>query len=1160
MKTFFIHARKMKFSQLRLLLISTVLLIVYNGSSQNSGSYRVGRVVADSIIIRLDSVSIVPESFLLKNVGEDQFRLDPITAKLYILDSALLGVPLVFSYETYQLDFSKPLRHRDLSLIESPRHYATPKVNSLVTVADRQMDDQLITSGSISRGVSVGNAQDLVLNSSLNLQLVGKLSEDVEIAAVISDKNIPIQPEGNTQSIYDINNIFITIKLRDFLRVDAGDIDLLSPSDMFLKASRSVLGLKLDLHSDFKKNVRLKNSLGGGVAKGKFVRQSIAVQNGVQGPYKLYSQDGALGIVVVAASERVYVDGVLLKRGQENDYVIDYNTAELTFTPSMLMTSEKRVIVEFEYTDKHFSRINLFSYNELSMGKKWNLRVNFYQEQDLKSQSIQPELDDAQKLFLSTMGDDLAHCYYPYADSASNVSGRVLYCKKDTVVDGVLYHDVYEYCTVDSVRRYALGFTYMGTNKGSYRLLQSTANGRVFEWIPPEDGEMRGEYEPVILLSTPKLLQMATVSADYNYQKDCFVKMELAMSNHDQNTFSASDDGDNVGFAYFLDFCHNQPLLNKQNDTTTWRLLSSVRWQFIHKNFTAVESFREVEFARNFNLKEDYSSQCSEQFLEAEIGFRKQQQSITTYSVNWLSRLGNATALRNKVSSKNHFGKCDINTETSMLYTRDSLWRSRFWVSNNDFSYRIGSVVIGFVDKVEHNIFQGFHTDTLRADSYAFNDLSFFVRNSDTTLFQYAFSYKNRLDFDGRGSSMENVQQANELSALFAFDRLKNQHFAVNGTYRNQQILDTLEKSSSEHYFVGKLEYSGRFWKNAVVVSTYYEAGSGMEQKRQFTYIRVADGQGTHVWNDYNGNGIEEIDEFEVAAFQDQASYVKVWLSGTEYRNIYNSQFAQSIQLRPYAVWSNAKGFRRFMARFQDVAMFRSQMKNAQLNFNPFYAHLEDTSLVSRQLSFNNTLSFNNSASKFSADFTVQENQTKNLLYYGFESNTVSLQEIMLKSSPCKFLFLQTGYQHHRTENVSELMPSRCYQIEKHQGDLKVQTQFNNRYMTTIAYSYISKKNHQGGESVQEHKLMTTFDFRMLKRGVLSFSAQYIQIGGSIKQGTSLAYVMLEGLSCGRNAIWRVAYQMAVTEYLQLSLEYDGRASQGHRVVHTGNLTVKAQF
>lgn len=114
--------------------------------------------------------------------------------------------------------------------------------------------------------------------------------------------------------------------------------------------------------------------------------------------------------------------------------------------------------------------------------------------------------------------------------------------------------------------------------------------------------------------------------------------------------------------------------------------------------------------------------------------------------------------------------------------------------------------------------------------------------------------------------------------------------------------------------------------------------------------------------------------------------------------------------------------------------------------------------------------------------------------------------------------------------------------------------------MTTIAYSYISKKNHQGGESVQEHKLMTTFDFRMLKRGVLSFSAQYIQIGGSIKQGTSLAYVMLEGLSCGRNAIWRVAYQMAVTEYLQLSLEYDGRASQGHRVVHTGNLTVKAQF
>ena len=56
--------------------------------------------------------------------------------------------------------------------------------------------DGLTTSGSISRGVTVGNNQNSVLNSELDLQITGKLNDKVSLRASIQDANIPLQESG----------------------------------------------------------------------------------------------------------------------------------------------------------------------------------------------------------------------------------------------------------------------------------------------------------------------------------------------------------------------------------------------------------------------------------------------------------------------------------------------------------------------------------------------------------------------------------------------------------------------------------------------------------------------------------------------------------------------------------------------------------------------------------------------------------------------------------------------------------------------------------------------------------------------------------------------------------------------------------------------------
>lgn len=1127
-----------------------------------SGSWRFEVRTPCDMTLRVDTLSVVPGTFHIYDVPDSAFFLDEVSATLYLRDSSLLQKALLMSYSVFNVDFSSPVCHRSSSQMRVPTVRSVNPESSLATVADMTSDNQLYSTGSLSRGVTVGTNSDLVLNSSLNLQLSGKLSEDVSILASITDKNIPIQPEGTTKDIRDINSVFINIFYKDVAVLRAGDLEMRAPESDFLSVSKNLIGLDFTIRTSPKDKLSLSNVVGGGVSKGKFVRQNIIPQNGVQGPYKLYGKDNELNIVVVAGSERVYVDGVLLTRGQDNDYVMDYNTAEITFTPAMLITSEKRIVVEMEYSDRHYVRYNIYYYNEFLLGKKkqWKLNVNFYQEQDLKNQSIQPELTGDQKVFLSSLGDDESQALYMTADTIQFSADRILYCKVDTMVGGVAYDGVYVYSVSEQEVLYALSFTYVGSGKGNYVLLRSTSNGRVFGWVAPVDGVCQGDYEPVVQLTTPKLMQMATIAAAYNSSKGTSMLTELAISNSDRNIFSKLEDRDNVGFAYSLNARHCQWLGKDSLDLRRWQLNSVLGWQFVHKNFTAVESFREVEFARNYNLEDEYSSEHSEQMLSASLSVNQEDKQLIRYDINWFSRMKNVDVLRQEVNVKLRTRGLAFQTRTSFLVTRDSIQHSGFWGADNKLSYAFKKWEIGVTDLMEHNVFRDVRLDTLRSNTYAFNEFVAYLKSRDSAWCRYSLSYKNRLEFVPTAENLRLAQRIHEVTGRLQIEKLKNHHIALQGTYRNQQVRLERNEDGSEHFFVGNAEYNGRFLKNVLVLNTYYEAGTGLEQEKIFSFLKVAKGQGTHIWIDYDGDGIEDLGEFEVAAFQDEAEYVKVWLSGTEYQTTFNSQFTQSIQLRPAAVWANKQGLRRFVARFSDVAMFRSQVKQQNLGFNPFSMDLTDSNMVAKTMNFNNTFSFNKSTSPFAFDFVLQASQNKNLLYYGYEFNQSSTQQLVLKSAPCKALSLQVVGLRCVNENKSQCMEGRDFRVLQFGLSGGAHLQFQNRYVAEVKYSYRDKQNTESVEKVREQDVELSLSLKMAKKGVLTGSARYIGIAGNAGRNNAVSYQLLQGLAEGNNAVWSLSYQMAVSGYLQLMLQYDGRVSQGHKAVHTGGLTVRALF
>jgi hypothetical protein len=75
--------------------------------------------------------------------------------------------------------------------------------------------------------------------------------------------------------------------------------------------------------------------------------------------------------------------------------------------------------------------------------------------------------------------------------------------------------------------------------------------------------------------------------------------------------------------------------------------------------------------------------------------------------------------------------------------------------------------------------------------------------------------------------------------------------------------------------------------------------GSGQEQKLAYTYVQVPAGQGQYTWIDYNNDGVQQVNEFALATFQDQATFVRILTPTNEYIKTNNVQYNQTLSLNP---------------------------------------------------------------------------------------------------------------------------------------------------------------------------------------------------------------------------------------------------------------------
>ncbi|HLP12532.1 MAG TPA: hypothetical protein VK177_11420 [Flavobacteriales bacterium] len=1150
----------------KLLLALVFVCALVNANAQSN--FRTKNIILSNDTVKLDTLSIIPGSFKLtaNGITGNDYHIDWYKS-LFILHREPQGEIITTQYRVYPINFSQTFAHKtkkNFSIdkqnnLESFKYVGTPPGNDIFDT------EGLNKTGSVSRGINFGNNQNLSVNSSLNLQLSGKIKDDVNILASISDDNIPIQPDGNTAQLQDFDQVFIKVFTQKTSLI-AGDFWMRRPQGYFMNYNKRVQGIQLAQTFDKNKKWKYTFDVGGALSKGKFSRNVFNGTEGNQGPYRLKGAENEPFIIILAGTEMVYIDGQLLRRGLENDYTIDYNTSEITFTPKNLITKDRRIIVEFQYSEKNYARSIITTSHNIESAKS-RLFFNVYSEQDSKNQPLQQTLSDADKRIMAGVGDSIQDAFNSSVDSVAFNSNQILYKKVDTLG----YDSVFVFSVSPDSAFFKLQFTNVGAGNGDYVQSTFTALGRVYKWVAPDTigGFIvhNGNFAPVILLVTPKKRQMINAGWEYKPTKTAKFYIEGAFSNSDVNQFSKIHKRNDDGYALKTG---GEKVFRLKHDTTgkALELVATGNAEMVTQTFNRIERFRPVEFERNWNVDD---ALLNNNQLMADLGLtlRKKNYGHVGLSGNTFLVKNNYTGIMSRLHAQYKRNGWNLNGQGSYLMT-DGTRGTAFLRHNTQLSKNIKRFVIGFNDIHEDNrFFKPEKSDSTIAGSYRFYDWEAYAGTNDTLGNRFTVNYRQRTDWLNDSGKINKAAIGRQYGATAAFMKNPKNILRLRGGYRTLEIVDsTLSSQKGDNTIVGRIEHDLRLAKNFFTSSIFYEVSSGLELKREFIYIEVPAGQGTYTWNDYNGNGVKELNEFEIAAYPDQATYIRSFIPSNAYVRTYNNSFSHSISINPaYLIKSsNKKGFKKFISKFADMAYYKVERKTAndipEQAFNPFRTDIADTSLQSTNSSIRNIFYFNRSSSIFAVDYTVQQNNSKSLLSNGFELRKLYTNEVKSRLSIKRVFTLTTSYKDGQKVSSSDFLNGRNYKIDFYEIKPELAWQPGTNFRWSINYSYLYKQNklEGGGERTINNNYGTEIRFSTAEKGSIQANFNYVLIDYNGETNTALSFEMLDALKNGKNYTWSASWQQSLSKNLQLNLTYVGRKSENNKMIHTGGVQVRAFF
>jgi len=991
----------------------------------------------------------------------------------------------------------------------------------------------LHVSGSKSFGITLGSNRDLSLEQTLRIAISGRVGDDMEILALLTDQNSPIQPEGNTQTLQDLEKVLVEVKKGNF-KVTLGDYDLSLERSELGHYKRKLQGIRSTISLP-----GLRLMAAGAVSGGEFHTNRFMGVEGNQGPYQLRARDGNTEIVVLAGSEKVWLDGELMRRGENNDYIIEYSTGEITFTQRRLITSESRITVDFEYSTRRYKRnLGCIRGEAEFWDGKTKIGGTLIREADDKGAPIQLNLSTKEKELLELVGDDAMSAWISNVDSSS--TGRGYYTVAyDTLDDGQPYR--YYRFDPDGQGAYNISFSWVGDRKGDYNYI----GGGIYEYA----GKGKGSYMPRTYLPLPRSHQLGVL--DFSLSPVGVLKFggEVGISGLDLNTFSRKDDGDNVGSAYKFR-ATLQPFGLSAFGNKLGDLRMSLRYRFIGGNFYPMGRISEVDRSYKWGIGRDIGTEpdprSSEGQVEVNLGGEKELElsgiyrptsgAALTFEYGQIRTRSGFSSTRHKMEAVvNERGTSEARYSLEVIRPagRDPLIRQRgwtqsvFWGFKPEFGYQAEEVPGGGFREIEAGL-----------SSDRWNPLT------------WSCNWKRRKDYlPGERSIALTQRYQVELTRWRALS------FGIGYTHRTRDFLRDTQQDQSNSLANLKLDFSPL--KGALSTQVHYEATRTRVARKLRNYLYVGKGRGVYIWEDLDKDGKRSEDEFIPDPDGDYILYIE---RVGEFQPVTRLTGDARLKLEPGKLFGKggAEGslLERFLGGLSSDSFLRweeSGREGGLLGLGRFQA---DSTLVRSSFAFWQDIYLFGKGRNLSLRLRYRLHRDINNEYYNGKEELYSLERsLRLRMRPTKKVSIELEYVN--GEKSRERVNGLDYRIISH----KVQGGLFHRPTSHLELSlkpgFGSNRDLEDGARASLFSLDTGLSYRFRGRGTLKAHLDYSRVESD---RSVLTYRMAEGRWPGDNYSWNMGFDYKVGRYVNSSVYYNGRKRPGRETIHSARAEMRAYF
>ena len=465
-------------------------------------------------------------------------------------------------------------------------------------------------------------------------------------------------------------------------------------------------------------------------------------------------------------------------------------------------------------------------------------------------------------------------------------------------------------------------------------------------------------------------------------------------------------------------------------------------------------------------------------------------------------------------------------------------------------------------------------TDTVSVSSFAYQTFQAYVKSPEQKPNHWGVTFIRRENYYPYGKNMVKGDLSNSINLTAQFLKSKHEQLRLNATYRDLQIANTnVTTQKPDKSLVARAEYLVNEWKGLLTGNAFYEVGSGQEQKKTYSYLEVPAGTGQYAWIDLNNDGIQQLNEFVIAQFPDQAKFIKVYTPTNDYIKANYNTFNYSFTINPKALINLQKsiGLQNLIARMtlqSSLQLNQKELASGFVQLNPLKkASLNDTSLITRTSIFTNTFSFNKSSSKWGFDVNNSQNTGKTLLTYGYESRLLKewtlRGRVNLSRSIMLSAILKQGVNQLFSSNTN--IDSSNYNLKQYSIEPDISYTRKSNFRIMVGYKINNKKNadEYGGQKYSSTSINSELKYNILQSTSMLAKFTYTNISfndknGSVNTSSPVSYIILDGLLPGRNYLWNLDITKKLGNNLELGIQYEGRKPGEGHTIHTGRASLRA--